>query len=379
MKGIRIISNYRKIPDGYGNAATEFVYSLIENDFTDFSLVQAFNGEWPLSNNIIRQFENKHIDYDINLIILTADNVNPFFVEGKKNVLYTMFESTELPDHWPALCNRCDAVIVPSTFCKEVFEKSGVIVPIHIVPIPTNVNKFDNTLIHEELKEIVKNKFIFYSIFQWGERKNPKALLNSYYSSFGSNDDVLLILKTHLSGNNNESVAIENKVKEIRNNIKRNNNDYPKVLLISNNLNEDQIIQIHKVGNVCLSTTKGEGWNIPACAGALAGNHVIATNFSSHTDFLDTYNYFKYQIYDLVDYQLENCHSAGSLYTSNQKWASINVYELSRKMKKCYTDWKNNNTLGLEDKRIEYSNYLKKHYSYENIGKKLLAILNNLV
>lgn len=375
---IRIIGNYRKIPDGYGTMCLEYIRALIENDFKDFTLHQAFTGNWPEAEKDIQQYENKNLDYDVNLIMLTADNVNVFCEPNKKNILFTMWETDCLPSHWIALCNRCDAVVVPSTFCQDVFKKSGVTVPVHILPIPTDVHKFEKVQVNPDLVEMTEGKLIFYSIFQWGERKNPKALLNSYYSSFGSKDDVLLIIKTHINGTDNEHLDVENKVKAIRNNIKRNGSDYPKVMLISNNLNENQIAQMHKVGDIYLSSTRGEGWNLPAFDAALAGNHIIATAFSSHMDFIDTYNHFKYQIYNRVPFQLEHCHNAGQLYTANQKWASVNIHEFSNRMKMAYEDWKQNGKLTLQNRRDEYSNYLKTRYSRKEIGQKLLAIIKEI-
>ena len=376
MKGIRIIGNYRKVPDGYGTMCIEYIRALLSIGFTDFKITQAFQGNWK-EDEFLSKLENKQIDYDVNLIMLTADNVRVFKEEGKKNIVFTMWETTDLPSHWPDLCNQCDAVVVPSTFCKEVFRKSGVEVPIHILPIPTDVNKFNVVRVNKELEEMTKGKFVFYSIFQWGERKNPKALLNAYYSSFSAKDDVLMIIKSHLTGNN-DGFEIEKRVKEVRINIKRNSMDYPKVFVISDNLTENQIGQIHKIGDVCLSSTRGEGWNLPLMDAALAGNHIIATNFSSHTDFIDTYNHFKFQIYDRVGYQLEHCHNAGSLYTSNQKWANVNVQEFSMRMKRAYDEWKTKGVLYSQNHRDEYSKYLKTLYSYDNIGKKLLAIIQEI-
>ena len=179
MKGIRIIGNYRKVPDGYGTMCIEYIRALLSIGFTDFKITQAFQGNWK-EDEFLSKLENKQIDYDVNLIMLTADNVRVFKEEGKKNIVFTMWETTDLPSHWPDLCNQCDAVVVPSTFCKEVFRKSGVEVPIHILPIPTDVNKFNVVRVNKELEEMTKGKFVFYSIFQWGERKNPKALQSKY-------------------------------------------------------------------------------------------------------------------------------------------------------------------------------------------------------
>lgn len=58
-------------------------------------------------------------------------------------VAYTMFESTRLPSAWTNFLNKhCAAVLVPSQFCKDAFQMSGVIRPIKIVPLCIDPEEF---------------------------------------------------------------------------------------------------------------------------------------------------------------------------------------------------------------------------------------------
>ncbi|WP_143309237.1 glycosyltransferase, partial [Candidatus Entotheonella palauensis] len=50
------------------------------------------------------------------------------------NILYTTFESTALPQQWTMTINQYyDHCIVPHAAVKEVFQHSGVIIPIHVI------------------------------------------------------------------------------------------------------------------------------------------------------------------------------------------------------------------------------------------------------
>lgn len=50
--------------------------------------------------------------------------------------IFTMFESPILPPHWVEDLNgNFDFVIVPSTWCKETFEKGGIEKPVFVVPL----------------------------------------------------------------------------------------------------------------------------------------------------------------------------------------------------------------------------------------------------
>jgi glycosyltransferase involved in cell wall biosynthesis len=55
-------------------------------------------------------------------------------VEGKKNVIYTMFESPHLPPEVHEPLRNCDLIITPSLWCGEIFERHTN-KPIWVVPL----------------------------------------------------------------------------------------------------------------------------------------------------------------------------------------------------------------------------------------------------
>ena len=382
VKGIKVIGPVLLSPDGYGEMARQLCAGIIEYGYTGLTISPLnFNREPDLDKiadeyKIMQPYIDNQIEYDVVLQCLTADNFPVLREEGKINVGYTMWETTGLPAHWVDLCNKMDKIIVPAQFSVETFKSSGVTVPIDVLPIPTDVNKFDNVVVNKDFKDLLGDRMVFYSIFQWSERKNPTALLDAYYSSFGSEDDVILVLKSHINGNGDiDRLEIENRVKGIRNNIKRNTNDYPKVIIIADPLSSEQMCQLHKSADIYIAPVRGEGFGIPIFDAMLCGNHVIATKFSSYLDFSETYWRYKFDLYDLIDCQLEHVHSQpGPLYTSDQKWASINTYELSECMKTRYGQWlENNKKLPYQTHRNDYSDYLKKQYSRKVLAKLLIT------
>lgn len=58
---------------------------------------------------------------DIAVQICPADFF--FYVKGKFNVLFTMWEFLEIPNKYIANLNRADAIVVPSSFCRDLFRK----------------------------------------------------------------------------------------------------------------------------------------------------------------------------------------------------------------------------------------------------------------
>ncbi len=47
-------------------------------------------------------------------------------LETQYRVLYTMFESDELPEEWLEYLKFADKVLVPSAWCQRVFKKAGI-------------------------------------------------------------------------------------------------------------------------------------------------------------------------------------------------------------------------------------------------------------
>jgi len=76
-------------------------------------------------NSFMRQYSQPFFDFDdtsdICLQITPADHYVPQV--GKFNVLFTMWETTEIPTAYVRALNMADLVIVPSRFCKDLFRK----------------------------------------------------------------------------------------------------------------------------------------------------------------------------------------------------------------------------------------------------------------
>jgi len=76
-------------------------------------------------NKFMRKYCSQIMDFDdtapVALNITPADQY--FTVPGKFNILFSMWEFTDLPDTYVEGINKADAVIVPSRFCKDLFQR----------------------------------------------------------------------------------------------------------------------------------------------------------------------------------------------------------------------------------------------------------------
>lgn len=94
----------------------------------------------------------------------------------KTIIVNTVWETTRIPKRWRRPINQADAVCVPSIQNKQAMQRSGVRVPIFVVPHGVNARTF--TPKKKKMPgKIRSRKFIFISVFGFQHRKNPEALL----------------------------------------------------------------------------------------------------------------------------------------------------------------------------------------------------------
>lgn len=277
----------------------------------------------------IRQVRERNPD--INIVNMVPLFFEKFYVKGAINIGFTMWEASHLPSIWVDQCNAMDAIFVPCSWNKEIFEKSGVTVPVFVVspgfdpttmPInPSNINK-------------QKDKYTFYSIFQWSERKNPEGLLRAYFHAFNESDKVRLVLKTYKQGKlpNNQQIITQ----EIER-IKRETNlkSYPEINLICDALTSNQMSELHDGSSCFVLPHSSEGWGMPHFEAMSYGNPVIATGFSGNMDFMSNDNSY------LLDYQMtpvKNMQWFVPWLDGKMSWASPDLIQLSETMRYIYNN-----------------------------------------
>lgn len=208
---------------------------------------------------------------------------------GNYNIGYTMLEVTGLPKEWVRQANEMDEVWVPSFFNVETFRNSGVKVPIHLMPLGVDTNYF-NPLIK---KFPLSDDFKFLTVFEWGERKAPEALLVAFNRAFRAKDPVVLLCKANCTDPGVDVPAI----------IRSLNLDPEggRIEFIFNKyLPYYQLGSLYRSADCFVLATRGEGWGMPILEAMACGLPVIATNWSAQTTFLNSYNGYPLQVRDLI-------------------------------------------------------------------------------
>lgn len=323
---------------GYAQFGRNFVAGLTGISEIDLCLepisFEAARPNLGKIDDIIKTLTAKKSSYDIKIINACPDVTMLKLIESnKKNVCFTMFETTRIPDEWVTNLNRLAACLVPCTWNKEVFQSSGVKVPIYVVPPGIDAEFYQQieNLEPTELANLPKDCVSFYSIFQWTERKNPIGLIVSYLSAFDGVEDVCLVLKTYGA---DTSAAQQQRIKDMIVSIKGQlrMKKAPKILFIGNLLSTEQITGLHKRCDCFVLPHRAEGFGMPHLEAMACGKPVIATGFSGNMDFMNPNNSY------LLDYQMTVVCNMPWIkwYEADMEWADPNLSQLKEYMKKVY-------------------------------------------
>tara|TARA_R110002094_G_scaffold114300_1_gene110163 strand:+ start:1981 stop:3201 length:1221 start_codon:yes stop_codon:yes gene_type:complete len=237
-------------------------------------------------------------DVDVVIQHLTPNEMRP--APGKTNIAIVAWETTRIPTYWADKLNQFDSVM---TFCDasvKAFKDSGVTVPIHKVPHTFDISSYSlddiEAIMSPSDPDFLKDRFVFYNISQFSQKKGIDSLLRAYFGAFhGKQDEVVLLLKTYvnMSGRSQEQQKLKAYVDNVKQGMRLPVDGYPPVMLITKTLTDDQIRKIHKTGDAYVCSSRGEGWCIPAFDALTYGNKLITTlwggmgEFACNTTFLD--------------------------------------------------------------------------------------------
>jgi len=104
-------------------------------------------------------------------------------------IAYSMFESSQIPQQWVHNLNLYfDAVVVPDSYHIDVYQNSGVTIPIFVIPLGLNLQPF----LQAPLKKSFHTPFVFANFSTCILRKNHRELIKAFHAAFGDSPEVAL-------------------------------------------------------------------------------------------------------------------------------------------------------------------------------------------
>lgn len=227
---------------------------------------------------------------------------NPLAHIGPR-ICITMFESSKIPQGWQEALNAMDAVIVPSTFCRDVFAACGVTVPIHVVPLGISE-------VYRYQERTQGRPLTFLAFLDRGARKGGLVATRAFGRAFGEDMNYRLLLKARTRKNKDVTVdAVE-----------------PNIEIIDRDMTEQELYELYLSCDVLINPHKGEGFGIIPREFAATGGITLTTNWSGTADDLDQWGWS-------LPYSLERADWQGHKSLTGQdlgEWAAPAVDGVAR-------------------------------------------------
>jgi len=266
--------------------------------------------------------------YSFNLIQVNADQAPAFagqkglkYFEERYNIGYWFWELSEFPAEWQSSFLYFDEIWVASDFVLDSISRAA---PIPVTKIPLSL---PTTLaIRDDLTRayfnIPDDKFVFTFIYDFNSvsrRKNPLGLIEAFKRAFTPKDDALLILKcAHSAEHLAELETLQRAAQGVN------------VQMIDQVLSRDELNTLLAQTDCYVSLHRSEGFGLTLAEAMLLGKPVIATGYSSNTDFMTATNSF------LVKYHLTEIDQDYGPYKKGCVWAEPDLDHAAELMRYVY-------------------------------------------
>ncbi|MEG4072828.1 glycosyltransferase [Microcoleus sp. Pol14C2] len=274
--------------------------------------------------------------YPVNLIQVNADEVATFikhigssYFDKKYNIGFWAWELPAFPPEWQPAFNHFHEIWTYSNYCAEAI---SAVSPIPVIKIMPSIALPAPSLNREALN-LPKNKFIFLFVFDFSsriERKNTLATIQAFKQAFGEDNSVLLVIKSSNSHKFSAAQASLNSAIANNSNIKHLDGYLSKNKLNGLLYNCDCYVSLHRC----------EGFGLTMAEAMFYGKPVIATSYSSNTEFMNVGNSY------LVKYKLIPIEQDCGPYKKGNVWAEPDVEHAADLMRHVFNNYREAQQVG---------------------------------
>ena len=285
---------------------------------------------------------SKDLPYNINLFhVQPYELPKVFFALGKKqwdyryNIGIWFWELEEIPEYWLTRFNYLDEWWAPSEFiCNTIRRYTDK--PVHFMPYalerPENgdYKRLDFGLPEDKLLYLC-----MYDNNSIPERKNPMGAILAYKEAFPiDNTDIGLVIKV----NNPDAEHIKR--------IRESFEGYPNIYILAEVYDQVKANALIACTDVLVSLHRSEGFGLIPAEAMLLGKPVVATNWSSTSEFMREDNSC------LVDYTFTTLEYDAGPYPKGARWAEPDIHHAAEYMRRLNNDETYRQQIGEKAKEI---------------------------
>lgn len=253
--------------------------------------------------------------YNINIVHINPQELPLAFLhidrktwDKRYNIAFWLWELENFPAEWKNALKLVDEVWTPSEFSSESIRKATD-KPVRTIPYALATP--DCGGLSREHFHLPDDKFLFLCMYDCNstiERKNPLGTISAYRLAFSPDDqDVGLVIK------------INNPQKDDIRIIQKELTGYGGIYIISDVLEKTQVNALIACADVYISLHRSEGFGLVPAEAMFLGTPVIATNWSSNTEFMNN------DVACMVDYRFVTIEKDAGPYLAGNRWADPDI------------------------------------------------------
>ncbi len=319
-----------------------------------------------LIGKIMKYSSGEVPDADVSFQVILPNEWDPKL--AKFNVGITAgIETDRCNPMWVHNCNQMNEVIVPSNHTMQSFKNSGFLsTKMSVIP-----ESFPDALIapHDTDKLNLSTDFNLLVFGQLtsgkpeDDRKNIFKTLSIIIEALKDKDDVGIVLKSNLGRSTiMDYKYLQGSLTSLLNTLGHKGS--PKIYLLHGNMSDEDLRDLYKNPKIkgLVSLTRGEGFGLPLLEAAACGVPIVATKWSSYTDFLTGDSYLKVK-YDLVE--ISNTKVDQNLFQAGTRWAEAKASSALENIQKLYKHY------SIYEKRAaDHKSFIIENYNFQAIERQ---------
>ena len=199
-------------------------------------------------------------------------------VGNGKYIGFPIFELTRFSAKEVTSLHHCDKIFVCSKWAKDIVQLNTKFKDddVHVVPLGVDNDIFSPSDVSG------RQSTVFLNCGKWEKRKGHDILLECFNDAFSENDDVELWMMC-----DNPFIGEGNKNWQ---DLYKNSKLGSKIRIIPRQKTHQDVMSVMRQADCGVFPSRAEGWNLELLEMMAMGKHVIATNYSAHTEFCTPVN-----------------------------------------------------------------------------------------
>lgn len=258
----------------------------------------------------------KNPDFNAPCIRIWHQNDMSQFVGNGQKIGFPVFELDSFTSQEKIHLSHLDTVFVCSEWAKEVCLENNIIKEnlsspaIKVIPLGVDSELF-------KPKESTRKETVFFNCGKWEIRKGHDVIIEAFTRSFNEDDDVELWMMCE----NPFYSDLQNKEWE---ELYKNSPLGKKIKIIPRQPTQKEVYNIMAEVDCGVFPARAEGWNLELLELMSCGKHVIATDYSGHTEFCNKNNCL------LVNVDEKEDAFDGKWFYGQGKWAKVGKKQVNQ-------------------------------------------------